>query len=239
VFNAASIAKLNAIELPTSELIGYDIDIGVISESHLKKKHANSCVDISRYSLFRCDRTSRRAGGVAVYVRQSLNATAWPISKQNPNFEMLWIKVVRSSDVILVCALYHPPSPIYDTTDLLDLVENTVLQIHLEYPDSHIILTGDLNILSDRELIIRTGMTSIVNQPTRGDSMLDRIYVSDAQYSSGKVVKSAVKSDHLAIVAYTGVVCIYRKHTSAQHAHFLGSVSAPIHTVNIDVIGNP
>jgi hypothetical protein len=58
-----------------------------------------------------------------------------------------------------------------------------------------------------------------------------------------------VKSDHLAIVAYTGVVmttggktrrvCTYRKHTSAQHAHFLASVSAPIHTVNTDVIGDP
>jgi hypothetical protein len=38
VFNAASIAKPNAIEQLTSELIGYDIDIGVISESHMKKK---------------------------------------------------------------------------------------------------------------------------------------------------------------------------------------------------------
>jgi Endonuclease/Exonuclease/phosphatase family len=168
VFNAASIAKPNAIEQLTSELIGYDIDVGVISGSHLKKKHANSCVDIGGYSLFRCDRTGRRAGGVAVYVRQLLNATAWPISKQNPNFDMLWIKVVRSSDVTFVCALYHPPSPIYDATDLLDPVENTVLQIHLEYPDSHIILAGDLNTLSARELIIWTGMTSIVDHPTRG-----------------------------------------------------------------------
>jgi Endonuclease/Exonuclease/phosphatase family len=205
----------------------------VISESHLRKKHANSCAEIGGYSLFRCDRTGRRAGGIAVYVRQSLNATAWPISNQSPNFEMLWIKVVRNSNVTFVCALYHPPSPMYDKTDLLDLVENTVLPIHLKYPDSHIILAGDLNTLSDLELIIRTGMTSIVNQPTRGDSMLDRIYVSDAKSSGVKVVKSAVKSDHLAIVAYIGAVmttvgktrhvCTYRKYTSAQHAHFLAT----------------
>ena len=89
VFNAASIVKSNAIEQLTSELIGYDIDIGLISESHLKKKHANSCVEIGGYSLFRRDRTGRKGGGIAIYVRQSLNVTVWPISKLNPNFEML------------------------------------------------------------------------------------------------------------------------------------------------------
>ena len=66
----------------------------MISESHLKKKHANSCVEIAGYSLFRRDRTVRKAGGVAIYVRKSLNATEWPISKLDPKYEMLWIKVV-------------------------------------------------------------------------------------------------------------------------------------------------
>ena len=33
---------------------------------------------------------------------------------------------------------------------------------------------------------------------------LDRIYVSDCDYSGVKVVKSAVTSDHVAIVVYTG-----------------------------------
>jgi len=84
---------------------------------------------------------------------------------------------------------------------------------------------------------------------TRGNSLLDRIYVSDSQYSGVKVVKSAVKSDHLAIVAYPGVVkatigktrrvCTYTKHTSAQHARFLSSVSSPIYIIDTDVTGEP
>ena len=79
--------------------------------------------------------------------------------------------------------------------------------------------------------------------------MLDRIYVSDVQYSGVKVVKSAVNSDHLAIVAYTGVIkttvgktrrsCNYRKHTSAQHAHFLASISPPIYTVDTSITDDP
>ena len=56
VFNAASIVQPNAIEQLTAELIGYDIDVAVISESHLKKKHASSCVEINGYALFRCER---------------------------------------------------------------------------------------------------------------------------------------------------------------------------------------
>jgi len=39
VFNAASVAKPHAIEQLTAEITGYNVDIAVISESHLKKKH--------------------------------------------------------------------------------------------------------------------------------------------------------------------------------------------------------
>jgi hypothetical protein len=30
----------------------YDVDVAVITETHLKKKHADSCVDIDNYALF-------------------------------------------------------------------------------------------------------------------------------------------------------------------------------------------
>ena len=59
VFNAASIVKPNAIDKLTSELIGYDVDIGVISKSLLKKKHPSSCVEIVGYLLFCRDRNGR------------------------------------------------------------------------------------------------------------------------------------------------------------------------------------
>jgi len=101
---------------------------------------------------------------------------------------MLCIKIEQIGDVTFVCALYYSPSPIYDTAELLDLVEKTVLRMHQDYPDSHVILACDLNTLSDKKLVFRTSMTSIVNQPTRGNSLLDRIYVSDSRYSSVKVV---------------------------------------------------
>lgn len=243
VFNARSIAKPHAIEQLTAEMIGYDVGVGVISESHLKKKHADSSVSIDGYDLFRRDRPGRKGGGVAIYVRNSSISSVWSCPGQNnPLLELLWVKVVRDSDVTFIGALYHPPAPIYATADLLGVVESTVLSILREFPDAHVVLAGDLNMLPEIEIVARTGLSPIVFQPTRGNNQLDRIYVSDQQYTSVKVVKSTVESDHLAIVASavgavksmnkTRRVCTFTKHSASQHAHFLASVREPVHQVN-------
>jgi hypothetical protein len=115
------------------------------------------------------------------------------------------------------------------------------------FPYAHLILAGDFDQLSDSELVTRTALTSVKSPPTRGRSRLDRLYVSDLKYSGIEAVKSAATNDHLKIVAYTGFVkytvgktwrvCTFRKHTVAQNAHFLASVSDPVHIV--DVNGDP
>lgn len=251
IFNAASLAKPDAIEQLTSDLMGYEVDIAIICETHLKSKHADSCVSIDDYNLFRCDRKGRKGGGVAIYIRRTLAAAIYlpPTAGRDPCFELLWVKVTEGSNTTFVGALYHPPKPLYATNDLLDYVEATVGHIQLDYTDAHLILAGDLNQLSDNEVVIRTGMTSLVTQPTRLNNVLDRLYVSDFDYSGVKVVQSAAKSDHRAIVAYSGRVkgsvgktrrvCTFRKHTTAQHACFLAGASDPIHIVNADGCGDP
>jgi hypothetical protein len=103
-------------------------------------------------------------------------------------------------------------------------------------------LAGDLNQLSDSEVVIRTGLTSLVTVPTRLNNILDRLYVSDFEYTGIKVVQSVVTSDHKAVIAYHGGikhtvgktrrVFTFRKHTAAQHARFLANVCDPVHTVN-------
>jgi len=172
--------------------------------------------------MFRDDRIGRSAGGVVIYARQSMAAIRCGRSPSPIRTSKYCVS--RSSRVVtsctFVCALYHPPSPIYDTAELLDLVENTVHRMHQVYPDSHIILAGDLNTLSDNELVIRTSMTSIVMQPADEGKQLAYSTASTCQTlgTAAQVVKSAVKSDHLAIFAHTGVVkatigktrCVYR-----------------------------
>ena len=86
--------------------------------------------------------------------------------------------------------------------------------------------------MSNQELVERTGLTQIVNQPTRGSNILDRVYVSNPlTYNKVRVVTSVVKSDHKAVVACTDdnpcarpkstIQRTYRPITPNQHASFL------------------
>jgi endonuclease/exonuclease/phosphatase family metal-dependent hydrolase len=143
----------------------------------------------------------RRSRDLA-YIRRSYKAAVWPSPVQkDPSIELLWVKVARDYDVTFVGALYHPLAPLYASTDLLDVIESAVFSLLDEFPDAHIIPAGDLNMLAETEIVTRTGVSSIVFHPNRGNNRLDRIYVSDQLYSSVKVIKSTVESDHPAIVA--------------------------------------
>jgi hypothetical protein len=63
-----------------------------------------------------------------------------------------------------------------------------------EFPTAHIIIAGDMNQLPSEDLVERTGLTQIVQQPTRGVNILDRLYVSCPQlYNNVRVVVSIVK----------------------------------------------
>ena len=72
VLNAAAITKPHAVEHLAADLTGYQVDIAVITETHLKKKHDDKNFLVRGYSLFRRDRVGRRSGGVAIYVNDRL-----------------------------------------------------------------------------------------------------------------------------------------------------------------------
>jgi len=92
-------------------------------------------------------------------------------------------------------SLYHPPRPPYTSQTLLQVC---IEEINQNFLDSRIILAGHLNQMSDEKIAERTGLMSIVHQPTRGTNILDRIYVSSYDYSTVRVA-STVRSDHGAV----------------------------------------
>ena len=103
--------------------------------------------------------------------------------------------------------------------------------LSVEYASAVIALAGDFNTLDNFDIISTSSLSPIVDQPTRGKNYLDRIYISDLCYTNVKVVVSTVKSDHKAIVAYTGSPLysinkrkeakLFRKHSTTQNALFL------------------
>jgi len=198
VFNAAGLAKPHSIEQLTADLASYQSDVAIVTETHFKAKHAHGATNIPGYTLYRRDRTGRRGGGVAIYVRSTLQSATWRPDADDKIYELQWTKV--RDDFIGV--LYHPPKPLYKTEMLLDYIESAVDEINTTYSGCLITLAGDFNQLTDRDIIERTGLSPIVHQPTRGASVLDRIYVSQPRYSVVRVVSSTAKSDHEAVVAY-------------------------------------
>jgi len=73
---------------------------------------------------------------------------------------------------------------------------------------------------------------SLVNKPTRGSSYLDRIYANELCYKYVRVVSSAVKSHHCAVIAYSDDIPRsninkqrykrrFRQHMPAQHDQYL------------------
>ena len=79
-----------------------------------------------------------------------------------------------------VAALYHPPRPIYDTADLLSYIENCIAELSHDYPLAEIVLAGDLNQLSDDDLIKRTGLIRLsASRPVA--QMCLTAFVSDEQ----------------------------------------------------------
>ena len=132
---------------------------------------------------------------------------------------------------MIIGALYNPPKPQNDPEMLVQYIEACTQELMRAFPTADIVIAGDFNQLSETRVVMSTGFTQIVRQPTRGTNVLDQVFVSDPfLYDTVRVISSVVKSDHKAIVAYTERrkvapankstrVC-YRKVTPSQHATF-------------------
>ena len=85
-------------------------------------------------------------------------------------------------------------------------------QISHDFPLADIVLAGDLNQLSDQDVIARTGLTQIIYQPTRGDNVLDRVFVSTPSlYPVVRVVTPVLRSDHKAVVVFQTDLTMFRR----------------------------
>ena len=173
--------------------------------------------------LWRRDRQRRRGGGVAIYVKTSLQSTQSLGTLQW--WQILWTTLGSSRRYD--CWRTLPPA---ETT----IRNECVARLHwglCEWAES-IFSSGGHSARwwfqsADRQFCARADWP----QPTRGDNILDRLFVSSpTAYSTVRVVKSTVRSDHKAIVAYnasptitakTTVTKSYRRVTPAQHALLL------------------
>ena len=67
MLNANSLAKKSAVEHLRDDLLYHQVDVAVITETHLNSGHTSESLAIEGYDLLRRDRSRRDGGGVAVY----------------------------------------------------------------------------------------------------------------------------------------------------------------------------
>ena len=124
------------------------VDIGVFTESWFSSSLHNDQTSVPGYMLFSKNRDDCRGGGVAVYVKESLNAEPLNVIVP-PELEIVWIKIKnhrqpRGLSQIILCGIYiitDSPHQGLLEQHLLDTMD----QICTRSPDTGLCLLGDFN----------------------------------------------------------------------------------------------
>lgn len=207
VINATSLAKSNALQLLSLDVKQYYSHVVIVTETWFTSKHEDSCVAIDNYNLYRRDRVKRKGGGVCAYIRSDIKCEFMNNNNNNShndNIEVMWLKCHFKSNVYCVACCYHPPNPRYEpklfVNELLDGVERFVNNVG-NSADEYIILAGDFNTLDCDRLETYGGLVQIVNQPTHGDNILDKVFTNRPDCFTATVVKSLLKTKHMSVLA--------------------------------------
>jgi hypothetical protein len=200
--NACSIVKANALQQLHADFISYSIDVGAVVETHLTKRHDSHFSTLEGYRTYRTDREGRKGGGVCIFVSDVFNSELIITSNTNEGFkkrhEISWVRIEKNACTYLVCAVYHPPKPVYDSNEFLTRLQSDIDELLLEFPDCILYIVGDFNQLQLTELLSDTGLTQLVTKPTRGTHTLDLFVTNMPDLLKCSVIKSTVTTDHLA-----------------------------------------
>ena len=178
----------------------YDI-IGV-SETWLRPHTTNNIINIPGYNLVRRDRLTR-GGGVALYIKGSLNYTI-SYSSANETLEELWVELSIPYKKYIFGVMYRPPRG--KLSDFLDIFEKRIS----DFQPAEIICGGDINLnllnLSDKnrnlfyDSIESLNLQQIIREPTRmlgvTTSLLDIILIPSEEQHFQSGTQDLGISDH-------------------------------------------
>ncbi|CAB4020252.1 Hypothetical predicted protein [Paramuricea clavata] len=177
--NICSLAKtknrVRAAVALEADLVNNDIDVCVVSESHLQPEKPDAVVSIHNYSIFRRDRSwegrdMRAKGRVAIYVRNNLKVID---IYRSSLYELIGVTLLLpTGNPMLIYGLYHPPRHNYLESDLFDYLINISDDVLHKYPDTVIVCGGDLNSLDIKHLEELSGWDAVVDFSTRGNACL-------------------------------------------------------------------
>lgn len=133
---------MNKRDSLTSAIDTCNADILILTETWLQPEIHNHEIlsHAHRFSFYRCDRTSRRGGGVLLAIKKDFQSHCIHV---NTSLEIVWAVAELGFQKVLIGACYRPPSYCSDFVNELHDVINTVF---LRYPNLPLFLLGDFNI---------------------------------------------------------------------------------------------
>ena len=193
-------------------------DIICVTESWFNDSIESSLINISNYNVARSDRSYRRGGGVAVYLRQNISFVIVPeIFELSTNADFLALDV-QSMSILLVC-VYIPPSLSADTLQSIHAhLVNTIDTFLLGKPFYNVIVVGDMNQFDVHGVCSDLDMLDLIVKPTRQGNVLDHILISS----------SFAKNYDPKDVLYDAPICSSDHKTIFCRPKWVGSVSSPV-----------
>jgi len=160
-------------------------------------------------------------------VHRTIGHDSWPI---------LWVELTFNNKKFLIGGLYHPPKPVYNTSELFAHLEHALGSVLTATDETTVVLAGDFNQLPDITLC-QLGLHILFDGITHAGHCLDRIYCSELlpDYQC-KAVLSTIATSHKAVIACANSCNItdlhkvntkqqFRMRTPDQHAAALSFLS--------------
>ena len=187
-------------------------DIVVVTETWLNDKIPTSLFDCAKhYNVYRLDRQGRPGGGVAIFVKRNIRSHDVFVPNVD-GLEALAVAVVLKKSKLFISSIYKPSvSDVHLLAPLKRFVEHIISKRgrhvfvgDFNLPDvDWINLTAPGNGKQDKFLNIFTkrGLSQLVRTPTRGNNILDLIFVDDVNVvNQVKVLETFASSDHSVVM---------------------------------------
>ncbi len=177
------------------------VDVAAISETLFTPHMPEDLLGIDGYTLFSKCRTTRRGGGVAMYIKESVSSYPLTCISVPDHLECLWVKVRLSRlpkhvSAIAVCVVYSPPQSLYQDELIEHLIASSDL-LRTKYPDIGLIILGDFNHLRVHDICLDNNLCQVVQNNTRGDAILDMILTNiKSVYKKPEILPPVSSSDH-------------------------------------------
>ena len=201
--------RTNIGDLTHSFVLRHQVDIAVVTETWLNSEVEPSFGRIRGYSpWYRNDRQGRQGGGVALCLKEGVQAQRLEIELP-PTIEAMFLRVaLADGTALLLCVMYRPPrqgpAPLHFLTETLDVLLT-------RHRCRNVLIVGDLNHHHEEaaygNLLTVQGLTDLVTFPTheRGGT-LDPV-ITDLREGTATChqLEPVGSSDHHAILTRVDV----------------------------------